>query len=151
MSGSEVRVSIDLPAPPERVWDLVMDPDRLQEWVTIHRELKQHDARPPRQGATMEQVLNLRGAHFKVKWELVTCEPGARAEWHGRGPARSHAETEYVLTPIDGGAATRFDYRNDFRAPLGPLGAVASKALVGGVPVREANASLKRLRDLLAT
>jgi len=149
MSSSEVTVSIDLPAPPEEVWNLVMDPDRLQEWVSIHVALKKHDAKPPREGATMEQVLCLRHAHFKVKWELVACEDGRRAEWHGRGPARSHAETEYVLTPIDGGKATRFDYRNDFRAPLGPLGAVASKALVGGLPEREARSSMKALKQLL--
>ncbi len=149
MSSSEVKVSIDLDATPREVWDVVMDPDRLGDWVSIHKELKKHDAVPPREGATMEQVLVLRGAPFKVKWELVACEDAARAEWHGRGPARSHAETEYVLTPIDGGKRTRFDYRNDFKAPLGPLGSVASKALVGGVPEREAQASLKTLQQLL--
>ncbi|MTD46519.1 hypothetical protein GKE82_20055 [Conexibacter sp. W3-3-2] len=149
MSSSEVRVSIDLPAPPRAVWDVVMDPERLADWVSIHKKLKGHDAVPPRTGATMEQVLVLRGAPFTVKWELVACEDAARAEWHGRGPARSHAETEYVLTPIDGGAATRFDYRNDFKAPLGPLGSVASRALVGGVPEREALASLDALKALL--
>ena len=67
-------------------------------------------------------------------------------EWHGRGPARSHAETEYRLTPVEGG--TRFDYRNEFTAPLGPLGRVASRALVGGLPRREANASLRKLKKL---
>ncbi|WP_372788333.1 SRPBCC family protein [Paraconexibacter sp.] len=149
MSGSEVTVSIDLPAPPKEVWDLVMDPQRLGDWVTIHKELRRHDAVPPRTGATMEQVLVLRGAPFKVTWKLVTCEEGARAEWHGRGPARSHAETEYLLTEIDGGKGTRFSYRNDFKAPLGPLGSIASKALVGGVPEREARASLDRLKKLL--
>ena len=69
----------------------------------------------------MEQTLCLRGVNFKVKWELATCEEPHHAEWKGRGPARSHAETEYRLTAVDGGG-TRFDYRNEFKAPLGPLG-----------------------------
>ena len=56
--------------------------------------------------------------------------------WKGRGPAHSHAETEYRLTAVDGG--TRFAYRNVFKAPLGALGALASRALVGGLPEREA-------------
>jgi len=149
MSGSEVNVSIDLPASPQEVWALVMDPDRLGEWVTIHHHLKKHDAVPPREGATMEQVMSLHGVHFKVKWELVTCQEARRAEWHGRGPARSHAETEYVLSPIDDGKGTRFDYRNDFKAPLGPLGSVASRVLVGGLPEHEAHASLDALKKLL--
>ena len=44
---------------------------------------------------------------------------------------------------------TRFEYENEFKAPMGPLGAAASRALVGGVPEREAQASLKQLKALL--
>ena len=64
--------------------------------------------------------------------------------WEGRGPARSHAHSEYVLSAEDGG--TRFDYRNEFRPPLGPVGALVSRALVGGMPEREAKRTLERLR-----
>ena len=143
---TEVVTSIDIAAPPEAVWALAMDPERLREWVTIHRRLHSHDGGPLRKGYEMEQTLHLRGVNFKVHWVLVACDDCYHAEWHGRGPARSHAETEYRLTPIEGG--TRFDYRNEFKAPLGPLGAVASRALVGGLPRREADASLRRLKAL---
>jgi uncharacterized protein YndB with AHSA1/START domain len=143
---TEVATSIEIAAPPEAVWELVMDPGRLRDWVTIHRALHDHDDGPPRRGYTMEQTLHLRGVNFKVHWELVACDEGRHAEWHGRGPARSHAETEYRLTAVDGG--TRFDYRNEFKAPLGPLGAIASRAIVGGQPRREADASLARLKGL---
>jgi uncharacterized protein YndB with AHSA1/START domain len=144
---TEVVTSIDIDAPPERVWALAMDPNCLSEWVTIHRRLHGHDEGPARKGYAMEQTLHLRGVNFKVHWELVACDECRHAEWHGRGPARSHAETEYRLTPIDGGR-TRFDYRNVFTAPLGPLGRVASRALVGGLPRREADASLRKLKKL---
>ena len=143
---TEVVTSIDIAAPPERVWALAMDPDCLSEWVTIHRRLHGHDEGPLRRGYAMEQTLHLRGVNFKVHWELVAYDAGHHAEWHGRGPARSHAETEYRLTPVEGG--TRFDYRNEFTAPLGPLGRVASRALVGGLPRREADASLRKLKAL---
>jgi uncharacterized protein YndB with AHSA1/START domain len=143
---TEVVTSIDIAAPPEKVWALAMDPDCLSEWVTIHRRLHSHDGGPPRKGYAMEQTLHLRGVNFKVQWELVECDKCVHAEWHGRGPARSHAETEYRLTAVDGG--TRFDYRNEFTAPLGPLGRVASRALVGGLPRREADASLRKLKAL---
>jgi uncharacterized protein YndB with AHSA1/START domain len=143
---TEVITSIDIAAPPARVWELAMDPECLSEWVTIHRRLHSHDGGPPRKGYAMEQTLHLRGVNFKVHWELVACDPCHHAEWHGRGPARSHAETEYRLTAVDGG--TRFDYRNEFTAPLGPLGRVASRALVGGLPRREADASLQKLKAL---
>jgi uncharacterized protein YndB with AHSA1/START domain len=144
---SKVKVEIDIAAPPERVWELIMDPDRLEEWVTIHRRLGAVSDRPLRQGATMQQSLVLRGARFTVDWTLTEVSKPDRVRWEGKGPARSKADTSYELKPIDSG--TRFIYCNEFRAPFGPVGAAASRALVGGVSEREANASLSKLKQLL--
>src|SRR4051794_37761894 len=138
---SEVVTTIDIAAPPEEVYDVVMDPTRFGDWVTIHRRLVSHSA------DAMEQVLCIHHVNFHVHWELVSSQRPRHVEWHGRGPARSKAETEYTLTAVDGG--TRFEYRNEFKAPLGPLGAAASRALVGGVPQSEADSSLKKLKALL--
>lgn len=142
---SEVRASIRIDAPPERVWETVMDPRSLEQWVTIHRRLVRADDGPPRVGYEMEQRMHLRGVTIDVHWSLAECDPGRRAVWEGRGPARSKAHTEYLLSADRGG--TRFDYTNDFHAPLGPLGAIVSRALVGGMPQREANRSLDRLKQ----
>lgn len=122
-----------------------MDPQQLREWVTIHRKLVHADDGPPRVGFEMDQRIHLRGVSLEVHWRLVECDPGAKAVWEGRGPARSRARTEYVLSGEDG--VTCFDYRNEFRPPLGPIGALASRALVGGMPEREATRTLERLRE----
>ncbi len=121
-----------------------MDPGSLGEWVTIHRKLVHADDGPPRVGYTMDQQIHLRGMSLEVHWKLVDCRPGELAVWEGRGPARSHARSEYILNAEDGG--TRFDYRNEFRPPLGSVGALVSRALVGGMPEREALRTLERLR-----
>ena len=138
---SEVVTSIDIAAPPQAVWDVVLDAERLREWVTIQRKLVSHS------DTTLEQVLCIHHVNFHVKWELESSRRPKLALWKGRGPARSRAETEYRFEEIDAG--TRFHYRNEFKAPLGPLGAAASRALVGGVPEREANESLRRLKALV--
>lgn len=145
---SIVTTSIDIAAPASDVWDTVMDPKRLGDWVTIHRRLRDSDQGSPRVGYRMDQQLHLRGVSIDVHWRLVECTPARHAVWEGRGPARSRARTEYTLTERPDGH-TRFDYRNEFHAPLGPLGALASHALVGGMPQREASRTLERLRDLL--
>jgi uncharacterized protein YndB with AHSA1/START domain len=144
---SLVTASIQIAAPPEDVWKTVMDPSCLGEWVTIHRKLVHADDGLPRVGYMMDQQIHLRGVSLEVHWTLVDCRPGERAVWEGRGPARSHAHSEYILTSEDGG--TRFDYRNEFRPPLGPVGALVSRALVGGMPEREAKRTLERLRALM--
>jgi uncharacterized protein YndB with AHSA1/START domain len=142
---SVVDTSVVIAAPPQVVWDTVMDQDRLAEWVTIHRKVSGGGA--PAKGLRMEQTLHLRGVNFKVKWLLVECETARRAVWEGRGPAHSRAHIEYEFEPT--GDGTRMHYRNEFIAPLGPLGAAASRALVGGIPKREADHSLARLKALL--
>jgi uncharacterized membrane protein len=139
---TKVSTSIDIDAPPQAVWDVVMDPTRLGDWVTIHRALGKHGA------DHMEQTLCLRGVNFHVKWDLAESRKPRLAVWEGRGPAHSKAHTLYRLSELDDGR-TRFDYENEFKAPFGPLGAVASRALVGGVPEREADASLRRLKKLI--
>lgn len=144
---SLVTASIHIDARPQEVWQLVMDPRRLGDWVTIHRGLGRADTGPARIGYRMDQHIHLRGVSLDVHWTLVECEPGVHAVWEGRGPARSRAHTEYVLRPERGG--TRFDYRNEFRTPLGPIGAIVSRALVGGIPKREAERTLERLRAQL--
>lgn len=126
---------------------MVMDANRLREWVTIHRKLLHADDGPVRVGYTMDQQIHLRGVSVDVHWKLVECEPCEKAVWEGRGPARSRARTEYALRDERGG--TRFDYRNEFRPPLGVVGALASRALVGGMPEREAKRTLDRLRATL--
>jgi carbon monoxide dehydrogenase subunit G len=141
---SSVAASIQIAAPPAEVWKMVMDPYRLGDWVTIHRKLVHADDGAPRVGYAMDQQIHMRGVSLEVHWTLAECRPQERAVWEGRGPARSHAHSEYILHEHDGG--TRFDYRNEFRPPLGPVGALVSRALVGGMPEREANRTLERLR-----
>lgn len=143
-----VRATIDLPADPRRVWDVIMDPHGLERWVTIHRELCSADEGEPRKGFAMKQRMAIRGAPVTVTWELDELDPPRRATWQGAGPAGATAFIEYLLEEIPEG--TRFHYTNDFIPPMGFLGRVASRALMGGVPDREANASLERLRALLA-
>ncbi|HEX5620461.1 MAG TPA: SRPBCC family protein [Solirubrobacteraceae bacterium] len=143
-----VTASINIDAPREAVYDLVLDPARLDEWVTIHRRVNARDAGAPREGYEMEQTLHLRGANFKVHWTLTEADRPDRATWEGRGPAHSYARTSYVLKAVDGDK-TRFEYENEFKPPGGFVGAAASRMLIGGVPEREATRSLQRLKALV--
>ncbi len=143
---SLVNAKIQIDAPIERVWEIVMDPDRLREWVTIHRALGAVSGKPMGTGATMEQSMHIRGVTFKVSWTLTDVSAPNRAQWEGRGPAHSRALTRYELSGDNG--ATRFDYTNEFTTPGGRLGAVAGRVFVGGVSEREAHKSLERLKAL---
>jgi uncharacterized protein YndB with AHSA1/START domain len=146
MSTVEVKTRIN--APIDKVWDTVMDPHRFKDWVTIHRAVSDISSEPLRAGSTMVQTLSLRGVSFHVHWMLTHVEQPCRALWEGRGPAHSRAVIRYELAE-DGDGATTFQYTNEFKAPGGVLGSVASRVIVGGVSEREAHHSLARLKELL--
>src|SRR3954453_17425772 len=95
---SVVHASIDIGAAPEDVYDVMLDPDRLHEWVTIHRRVTRADGGEPKQGYEMDQTLCLRHANFKVHWTLTEADRPQRATWEGRGPAGSYARTSYRLS-----------------------------------------------------
>src|ERR1022692_1600077 len=145
---STVHVKIDIDAPIQRVWATIMDPQRLKDWVTIHRSVKNVSAEPSSEGATMDQAMQIRGVTFRVHWTLAAVSPPHHAEWEGRGPAHSRARIRYELSRGDDGPTT-FEYTNEFTAPGGRLGNVASRVIVGPASEREARYSLSRLKALL--
>jgi carbon monoxide dehydrogenase subunit G len=144
-----VSASIDIAVPPQRVWDVIMDPHQFDEWVTIHRKLGHVDAGAPRPGFRVDQTLALHHAGFKVKWSLAELDPPHHAIWEGRGPAGSHARIVDELTALDGGERTRFDYHNEYSQPGGFFGRMAGRMLVAGAAEREATRSLARLKAFL--
>lgn len=145
---STVHTKIDIDVPIERVWEIVMDPYRLKDWVTIHRSIKDVSDEPLRCGSTFDQVLHMRGVSFHVHWTLVDLRAPNVAEWEGRGPAHSRARIRYDVSE-DGNGSTCFEYTNEFTVPGGRLGSYASRVIVGAASEREALHSLARLKALL--
>jgi uncharacterized protein YndB with AHSA1/START domain len=144
---STVRVKIKIDAPVQRVWDTIMDPGRLSEWVTIHRQVKNFST-PMSPGSAMDQILHIRGVSFHVHWTLDDCHAPTLAVWKGLGPARSKALIRYELSG-DGDGPTEFAYTNEFSPPGGRLGTLAARAVVGAASEREARNSLQQLKALI--
>jgi carbon monoxide dehydrogenase subunit G len=142
----KVERTVELSASPERVYELVMDPSRLSDWVTIHHHL---EGTPPdrlERGSKLTQWLRIAGRRFKVRWTVVENEPRSRVVWEGRGPVATHARVEYRFTP--NGAGTRFSYVNEYDLPGGPLGRLAGRT-VARVTAKELDATLQRLKSLV--
>lgn len=144
--GITVEESIEIAAPAERVWDLVMDPRRHDEWVTAHREARGVPDRELREGDSYEQRLCLAGKSFEVEWTLVESDEPRLAIWSAEGPKGSRADVRYELSGSNG--ATRFDYLNEFELPAGGLGRIG-KHVARGPARRQARKSLKRLKSAL--
>ena len=141
-------MQLEIDAPPQAVFELANDPARLHEWVTIIRSVDSHDPLPLHLGWRMTQTLVLRGVPFEVDWECAELDAPWVCVHEGKGPVRSRARVENRLSEAAGGG-TRYEYTNEFKAPFGPLGATAARVVSGGIPEREATASLENLKRLL--
>lgn len=133
-------------AAPKRLYDVIMDPTRLQDWVTIHHHLEGSPPTPLKKGSQLTQSLKLAGKKFKVHWTVVENEPCKCVQWEGRGPVASRARVEYRFTP--NGDGTDFFYLNEYDIPGGALGRFAGKA-VARVTQKELEGSLQRLKSLV--
>jgi uncharacterized membrane protein len=133
-------------APAKDLYDVVMDPRRLEDWVTIHHHLEGSPPVTLRKGSKLTQCLRLAGKKFKVHWTVVENKPCKRVVWEGRGPVASQCRVEYLF---DGdGDGTEFSYSNEYELPAGPLGRFAGRA-VSRVTQKEVEGSLRRLKALV--
>ena len=144
----EVSSEIGLEASPEEVWEVVMDPHRLSDWVTTHVALKGDAPSELGEGSTFKQKLKVGGPSFDVTWKVIEADRPRRVEWAGDGPAGSSASVIYELEP-HGEGATKFTYVNDFKLPGGPLGRLAGRTVGAATARREAERSLANLKKLV--
>jgi uncharacterized protein YndB with AHSA1/START domain len=143
----KVERTIEIKAPPERVWATLMDPYCLGDWVSIHKELKEAPAGELKRGSELVQCLHMAGTSFNVHWEVKEADAPRRAVWEGRGPMRSKASVVYELE--DGGdSTTRFHYQNEFKAPGGPFARIVDR-VTGHTAERQADKTLDNLKKLL--
>ena len=141
-----VERTIHIEAPPRAVYDVVMDAQRLGDWVTVHDHLEDAPKGTLKKGSELTQVLKLTGRRFKVRWRVVENDACRLVVWDGRGPVASHARVEYRFDPS--GEGTDFSYVNEYDLPGGPLGRVAGHA-VSRVTQKELDGSLQRLKQLV--
>lgn len=144
--ASEVRTSTQIGSPPERVWEVLMDPSRLGEWVSAHHDVD-WDGGELARGSSFRQTLKLGGVKTRIEWTVAEMDAPRHARWEGIGPAGSTAQIIYELAESDGG--TRFDYVNSFELPGGVLGRTAGRVASAAKGRREAERTLAQLKRLL--
>ncbi len=143
---SKLEREIHIEATPEAVYDKLMDPGCLGEWVTIQDELEEAPEGDLKKGDELVQRMKVAGRKFKLRWKVLQADRPVKAVWSGKGPFGTKARATYELSANEGG--TNFTYTNEYDLPGGAAGKLAGRAVMGASG-KEADRTLERLKKLI--
>ncbi len=138
-----VTQSLEIPAAPEKVWEVATDLSRYGEWNITHTSFPDG---PPRaeQGATFKEKITIMGMPGEASWTVSECRAPTRTVWDGEGPMGIKLGTRLELVRSGEGTTVSIAVSFDGGPLAGPIGdAVAKSADKGALE------SLERLKDLI--
>jgi hypothetical protein len=107
-----IEASVEIDAPPEAVWDVLIEFGAYGEWNPVIRAIEGD----LRENARFRVQIDLPGLPpVSFAPTVVALDPGRRLRWLGRVPIPGVAEGrhEFRIDPIDGGRS-RFVQREEF-------------------------------------
>lgn len=147
--GTSVGVSVEVNAPPERVWDVVADPRHLPRW---ERHVMSIEDLPPdgmSKGATYTVVMRFVAIRARVHAEVLEWTPPGYACVRLTGLLDATIRT--TVTPI-GRARSRLEHDVEYSFRGGSLGDLAARSLqvLGGAQLALKIGTLAQKRSIEA-
>lgn len=120
-NASRVRYSAVIPFLVERVWALMIRPERLAEWNAEIPEVRHITGPMDRVGGGYRQVWRVAGRRMVSKglWQATAVEPFRHREFRGLTPMGPMVGRDW-FEPIEGG--TRLTVEVEDTPPWGPVG-----------------------------
>jgi uncharacterized membrane protein len=141
-----IRRSVDIGAPPERVWDLLEDVRRLPEYSESTDEVREAPERLTAVGQEYVQVGRVLGVKLTSRWRVTALEPGRLLSNEGSLAPRVRYTLTQRLEPLSE-ERTRLWIDIDYTVPGGALGRLAARSGAEARAAREAQAVLDGIRD----
>ena len=144
----EVTASAVVPAPAERVFELLSDTARYPEWVTGTDAVTRTDG-PAREGSTYDEVNPILGPwKASTHWQVAEHQPPRRSR-HTTGdiPLSSHFEVVMEVASEQDVSEVTMTLRGE--PSLGPIGALFARFMQGQVD-RDNRRSVEAFAELAA-
>jgi hypothetical protein len=113
----QISATIQISAPPARVWEVLTDLARYPQWNPLFREASGQVAAGAR--LTLKSVHPANGRLMTVRPKVLVAEPARELRWRASLPGVMTGEHSFTLSPADSG--TRLVQTETFRGLLVPL------------------------------
>lgn len=143
---TRIERSIEIDAPPERVFETLAHWEGLTKWSTITDSHRGPET-CTRVGDEFEQTIRVAGIGLETQWKVTRYEPPNTIAYRATGPGDSQMVMTQTVTPAAGGSRLELDI--DYDLPGGVLGDVVDRLYVERRNEREAEHTLQNLKDYL--
>jgi uncharacterized protein YndB with AHSA1/START domain len=116
-----VTHSLDIPAAPEKVWEVATDLSRYGEWNVTHTGFPE-GAPKNEQGSTFKEKITIMGMPGEATWTVAEVEQPKRLVWDGQGPMGITLGSKLELTPNGDGTTVALEVTFDGGPLVGPIG-----------------------------
>lgn len=99
----EVSTTIEIAAPPERVWAVLADLPGYPEWHPVFRKVEGQLIVGSK--LTITSTIPSSGRTMTVKVNVVTAEPGTELRWVSKILGITISERRFLLSPVAGGTS----------------------------------------------
>jgi hypothetical protein len=142
---AKLDVSVFIRATPQHVWEIIEDLPAQESWMVDVRRIGVTSEQRSGVGTVVEVKSELFGLPLVRDTMLITTwEPPVRYDVQHSGQFTGTGA--FILEPAPGG--TLFRWLEDFRPPLGPLGELGFKLVVGPHMRRVFGRSLANLKRI---
>jgi uncharacterized protein YndB with AHSA1/START domain len=143
----KVNATAAIPAPPEKVWEVICAPVTYEKWMTIHTAWKGDVPERFFKGATADEVVSMLGMTNTISWTVEELDEPSNLRISGTGMAGVRSTfTMAVESDGNGGSTARIDAEFEGQLVVGALGKAVEKDAQANL-----EASMEKLVGLLAS
>jgi len=142
---AQVNANVEFPAPPEKVWAVMSDPRRYEEWLTIHQGWRGELPEVLSVGAKLTEIVTVMGMANKIEWTVEDYAAPSRVKISGTGMAGVQVSFTLSVEPSGVGSKAAIDAEFSGQMVVGAIGAAVEKQ-----SKKELDASLAKLAELVA-
>ena len=121
---TKLSKSIEIEAPPEKVFALILDVEKMNEITKGFAEFEITSKGPFGVGTTMHYVGKAGGSQAEWDLEVTEFEKNKKISAHTVGKSKFKMETSYILEPTAKGTS------DDYKLPYSILGKIVDKLRV---------------------
>ncbi|MGN2639774.1 type II toxin-antitoxin system Rv0910 family toxin [Nocardia takedensis] len=130
---AKLKVSVDVPLPPEQAWTHTSNLAELDRWLTMHEAWRGEVPAELTVGTTLVGVATVKGLRNRVTWTVRKAEPPHRLALSGAGKGGTKLGLDLWVAPKGDGSEVTVDIELGGAPLFGPIGSGVARAIRGDI------------------